>query len=243
MEFYDGTNWQVAGTTFTLVRDDQWTGDGSAYYYTLSGASTTNGTIVTINGVTQVPGTAYSVTGANLVFTETPAPGDLIDARSFTTTSTVGQIATGYSSFDAQANFANITAGTSAATVRVSVASNGVLNLVNGTKTAYSSANTTVSNTNLTLLDSFSANSYTSAKYIVSMAQSSTANVQAMEALLVQNRNNAYITTYGVINTGNSMGTLAANVDLTAAWTVNMWLIPNAGTAISNVKVYTTYIA
>ena len=50
------------------------------------------------------------------------------------------------------------------------------------------------------------------------------------------------MTTYGIVDTGNTMGTLAANVDVSSGWVVNLWLIPNAGTAISNVKVMTTYI-
>ena len=74
-----------------------------------------------------------------------------------------------------------------------------------------------------------------------------TGNVQAMEALLTQSTvgstaGTAYVTTYGIVDTGNTMGTLAANVDVSSGWVVNLWLIPNAGTAISNVKVMTTYI-
>ena len=74
-----------------------------------------------------------------------------------------------------------------------------------------------------------------------------TGNVQAMEALLTQSTvgntaGSAYITTYSTINTGNTMGTLTANIDVTGSWTVKLWLTPNTGTAISNVKVMSTYI-
>ena len=122
----------------------------------------------------------------------------------------------------------------------------GNINVLAGSKITYDQTPTQVVNTNLPLLDRFSANAYTTAKYVISMKQG-TGNVQAMEALLTQSTvgttaGTAYVTTYGIVNTGNTMGTLAANVDVSGGWVVNMWLIPNAATAISNVKVMTTYI-
>jgi len=49
--------------------------------------------IVSINGVVQIPGTAYGVSGTTLTFTEAPLTGDAIDVRILTTTSTVTSIA------------------------------------------------------------------------------------------------------------------------------------------------------
>ena len=45
--------------------------------------------MVAINGVVQIPTTAYSVSGTTLTFTEAPETNDVIDARIFTTTTTV----------------------------------------------------------------------------------------------------------------------------------------------------------
>jgi hypothetical protein len=56
---------------------------------------------VSINGVVQIPTTAYSVSSTTLTFTEAPQPGDVIDVRILTTTTTVGSIASGNSSVTA----------------------------------------------------------------------------------------------------------------------------------------------
>jgi hypothetical protein len=89
LEFYDADSWESAGTTFTIVVSDQFTGDGSTVAFTLSQDSTTAATIVAINGVVQIPTTAYSVTGNVMTFTEAPLSSDVIDARILTTTTIV----------------------------------------------------------------------------------------------------------------------------------------------------------
>ena len=257
MEFYDGTQWQVSGSTFTVISGRQFSGnvaggfgnvDGTNTTFTLQATTTTASTIVSINGVMQFPTLAYSVTGDQLTFTEPPAPNDVIDARILTTTGTVESIASGngLNQFIADDAGTQLWTGTSATILRLDVDTGGNINIYTGSKITYEQTPTQVTNTNLTLLDSFSANSYTTAKYVISMKQD-TGNVQAMEALLTQSTvgstaGTAYVTTYGIVNTGNTMGTLAANVDVSSGWVVNLWLIPNAATAISNVKVMTTYI-
>jgi hypothetical protein len=54
--------------------------------------ASTAGTIVSINGVVQQPTSAYSITGANVTFTEAPASTDVIDFRVFTTTAQITAI-------------------------------------------------------------------------------------------------------------------------------------------------------
>jgi hypothetical protein len=93
LEVYDNTTWQpIGGTSFTVIGDNQFAGDGSTLTFTLSSTQTTNSCIVTINGVTQIPGTAYTVTGTALTFTEAPQAGDDIDVRTLTTTTSVVSI-------------------------------------------------------------------------------------------------------------------------------------------------------
>jgi hypothetical protein len=189
------------------------------------------------------------VSGTTLTFTEPPAPNDVIDVRILTTTSTVTSIASasGLSQFIAEDAALEFWTGVGATTLRANIDQSGNFNFLTGNEFSYDQPTPVqATNNNLTLLDSFSANAYTTAKYIVSMKQG-TGNVQAMEALLTQSTvgstaGTAYVTTYGIVNTGNTMGTLAANVDVSGSWTVKMWLIPNNQTAISNVKVMTTYI-
>ena len=93
LEIYDNSQWTTVGQpAFTVITDQQFNGDGSTTTFTLSGNATTSSTIVSINGVTQIPVTAYAVSGDQLVFTEAPATADLIDVRVLTTTTTVTSI-------------------------------------------------------------------------------------------------------------------------------------------------------
>jgi hypothetical protein len=90
LEVYDDNSWEEVGdTVFTVIGDDQFAGDGSTVTFTLSSSQTTDSCIVSINGVVQIPTTAYSVSGTTLTFTEAPQPGDDIDVRTITTTTTV----------------------------------------------------------------------------------------------------------------------------------------------------------
>jgi len=118
VEVFDNTAWAaVAAPPITVVTDDQFSGDGSNVAFTLSVASTTAGTIVSINGVVQIPTTAYSVSGTTLTFTEAPATGDAIDSRVFTTTSSVTQIENGNSAIEIPTSNGNIVLASNGATV------------------------------------------------------------------------------------------------------------------------------
>jgi hypothetical protein len=93
LEFWNGSIWASTETTFTLITDQQFTGDGLSTNFTLSEASTTNATIVSINGVVQVPGLAYAVAGTTLQFTEAPLTTDVVDVRVLVTTQTMSGLA------------------------------------------------------------------------------------------------------------------------------------------------------
>jgi hypothetical protein len=93
LELYTSTGWEAVGVpAFTVIVADDFSGTGACTTFTLSQDSTTASTIVSINGVVQIPTTAYSVTGNSLVFTEAPEVSDVIDARILTTTTTVTAI-------------------------------------------------------------------------------------------------------------------------------------------------------
>jgi hypothetical protein len=93
LEVYTSEGWELVGVpAFTVIEADEFNGDGSTVQFTLSQDSTTASTIVSINGVVQLPTTAYSVTGNILTFTEAPEATDVIDARLLTTTTTVTAI-------------------------------------------------------------------------------------------------------------------------------------------------------
>ena len=131
LEYYDGAEWNNTGTTFTVIAADSFDGDDNATVFTLGAAATTNSCIVSINGVVQIPATAYSVSGTTLTFTSPPATGDKIDVRRLTTTSTVTtlQSQNGYVAVDAQNDSLIIGAGTSSQIERLRVHTNGNVNV------------------------------------------------------------------------------------------------------------------
>lgn len=78
IEYYDGTEWDIVAGGVT---NETFNGDGSTAVFVLARKSTTGSTLVMLNGVVQLPTTAYSVLNTTLTFTEAPAVGDVIDIR------------------------------------------------------------------------------------------------------------------------------------------------------------------
>jgi len=78
VEIYDGTAWDdvVANVTNQTLN-----GDGSTAVFTLDRDTTTAAALIMINGVVQLPVTAYSVAGNQLTFAQAPVISDVIDVR------------------------------------------------------------------------------------------------------------------------------------------------------------------
>jgi hypothetical protein len=250
MEWFNGTSWQTPGASTTIIQDYQINGDGSTTTFAVNNATTTNATIVSVNGVLQLPTISYAMVGGNIVFTEAPATGDVIDVRSLTTTTTITSLSSsnGFMVFDVSSpgsDYANITAGTASATVRVSLYTDGTLSYVNDTKVAVNGTayNIAANNTPYTL-DTFVQSRYSTAEYKVTAKRGTgaTANIESYSATVITDGSGtAYITTYGIINNGYAMGVLSANV---LAGNVQLYYTgTNAATAVqANVKIYATYI-
>lgn len=93
LEIYDGFSWQmVSASPTTVIVSDLFTGTGSQTNFTLTSETTTNGAIVTINGVSQLPGIAYTIEGLILTLNEAPLATDIIEVRGLTTTASVTEI-------------------------------------------------------------------------------------------------------------------------------------------------------
>jgi uncharacterized protein YfiM (DUF2279 family) len=256
LEFYDGAEWQTAGTSFTVISDRQFSGnvgggfgnvDGTNTTFTLQANSTTAGTLVSINGVIQFPTLAYSVTNNQLEFTEAPAPDDVIDARIFTTTTELTSLASGngLNQFIAADTGAQIWSGAVVTTQRIEVDTAGDLNLLNGTDIVYTQTAVNIAANNTPyVIATRSQTTFTSATFQVSAKRGTgaTGNVESYTAQVVTDgAGNAYITTYGVINNGYTMGGLTANV---LAGNVQVYYTGSIAASVvqANVKAFGTYI-
>jgi hypothetical protein len=78
LEWYTGSTWASGSSGITQQTINP---TGSDDTYTLDQESTADGIMVNINGTSQNPDTAYSVSGTDITFTETPLVTDIIDIR------------------------------------------------------------------------------------------------------------------------------------------------------------------
>jgi hypothetical protein len=229
LEYYNGTGWMNAGTTFTIIADDQITANGSTSY-TLGGPITTSGSLVSINGVIQIPTLAYTVSGTTITFSEAVESGDIIDVRRLTTTQSVTAITStnGYMGFSADNNGAYVSAGTAApAVVSYWDTSGGQVTTLPNTVITSSGINTAI--------DTFSATAYRTARYIVQATNGS--NYESKEVMLIQNGASAIINVFGNVNTGSSLGTITAGY---ATGVVTLYY--NASNNNTNVRIKKEYV-
>ena len=204
LEFFDGVTW-VTITGSNTFFSDSFNGDGSTTVFTLSQSSSTVGTLVSLNGVIQIPITAYTVSGTTLTFTEAPAVGDVIDARVLSTSTTVLSIADGTTKVDVNDTTQN---------ANVTIHGNLVLSASNAGVTFYkepiSSVSSTSVGTSATTIDSFAAASYSAAKYVIYVSNGS--NRQVSEVLLTHNGTTPYMTTYAVVFSSSQLMTFTSTI-------------------------------
>ena len=209
IEYYNGTSWIAGqGSSITVVTDQQFNGDGSTVVYTLSRESTTNSTMVTLNGVVQTPTLAYSVSvidNVTLTFTEAPAVDDVIDIRTFATTSVVAGLSS-------QNGYVEVVATNNGVTITGSGVSAGQYKVLIGTDGSWNATPAPVSvSTSAVAIDTFDKAVYRSAKYIIQVTNGST--YETSEVLVVHDGTTAYRTQYGLISTsGTALGTVTALV-------------------------------
>lgn len=78
IEVYDGSGWEDIAANVT---NQTLAGNGVQTVFTLDRDSTTAATLVIINGIVQLPSTAYAITGNSLTFAQAPTISDIIDIR------------------------------------------------------------------------------------------------------------------------------------------------------------------
>ena len=105
-----------------------------------------------------------------------------------------------------------------------------------GTQTAVTGTTTTIATTTETVTDQFSTTEFRSAEYLVQITQGS--SYQVSKILLVHDGTTPYITEYGTLLSGSTLGTL--DVDITGGNARLLVTMANATSAL--VKVSRTSI-
>lgn len=86
-EYWNGNSWVSISAS---VDYQTFSGNGTGNTFPLTHSATTGGILVTLNGVQQTPGTAYTVANTSITFTETPLTTDVIDIRYIASGQTAG---------------------------------------------------------------------------------------------------------------------------------------------------------
>jgi hypothetical protein len=244
MEYYTGTQWfnpQSIGGVST-VYDAQINGDGSTTQWNVAlyggTISSTNGVFVSINGVVQLPGSAYTAFSGNsfVIFSEAPAVGDVIDIRTFTTASTVTSLSSpnGYVTAYTTNDGLFVTSGTTNANISVKFAAN-VTGGVN-----YYAGNIAVG-TSAVVIDSWNMSYVRNAKYTITVFNPtlpSANSYETSEVSVLSDSTNAYRTQYNRTYNNAALGSVTVNTS--GGFVQVLYTGNNAG---NRVYVYPTYFS
>jgi len=244
LEVYTGTSWEAVGLEgTTVVTSDTFTGNGSQTQFTLSQNNTTQGTLVSINGVLQIPTTSYTVSGNVLTFAEAPVSTDIIEARSYAPGQDVSGIRSGNSRFYIHADYVGATAVDRITTIangnivaETTESNTAIFNTLNISSGMAANVSNIAVNSTTSVIDSFSPTLYRTAKYVVSATNTTSNYYQSAEALVVHNGTSANISTYNIVSTNGTFFTLSANI---YSGKVSLWATTTANT---NFKISNSYI-
>jgi hypothetical protein len=240
LEVYTGTTWEAVGLEgTTVVTSDTFTGNGSQVDFILSQNNTTQGTLVSVNGVLQIPTTSYTVSGNVLTFAEAPISTDIIEARTYSPGSTVSGIRNDNSRFyiHTDSGLEKLTTIANSIIISESTQSNtaifNTLNLSSGM--AANVGNISVNNTT-SAIDRFRPTLYRTAKYVISATNTTSNFYQATDAIVIHNGSTANITILGNAITNSQLFTLSANI---YSGNVTLWATTTGNT---NFKISNIYI-
>ena len=201
IEFYNGVDWD--NNQSGVITSQTISPTGATNIYTLIDDATTDGVLVSINGTLQQPTTAYTVVGNVITFTETPLTTDIIEVRAISIAiHSITAISDGNTRVETNAVSGEI-ALYNYGTEYLKINQAGVIVGLNpNTAVATSAVATTI--------DTYDNTLYRTAKYVVQATR--TTNMESYEVLVTHNGTTAYSTTYGVINSGTSLGTISATI-------------------------------
>ena len=201
IEFYNGVDWD--NNQSGVITSQTISPTGATNIYTLIDDATTDGVLVSINGTLQQPTTAYTVVGNVITFTETPLTTDIIEVRAISIAiHSITAISDGNTRVETNAVSGEISLY-SYGTEYLKINQAGVIvGLYPNTAIATGAVATTI--------DTYDNTLYRTAKYVVQATR--TTNMESYEVLVTHNGTTAYSTTYGVINSGTSLGTISATI-------------------------------
>jgi hypothetical protein len=243
LEVYTGINWEavgIEGGTTNVVSDVISSGNGSQTQFTLSQNNTTTGTLVSINGVIQLPTTSYTVSGNVITFNEAPLSTDIIEVRQYVPSTTVGNLSSGNASLSMTAINGISTArfiNDGLTTLTVDSANVNVFSQLQVSMPIVANVANTAVNTTTAIIDDFPPTQYRTAKYVISAQNYSSNYFQSAEALVTHNGTTANVVTYATISTNTQLFTLSANI-----YNSNVSLWATTTTNGNNIKVSATYI-
>jgi hypothetical protein len=202
LEVWDGTEWDGVGAG--TVTSQTFTGNGVQVAFTLNNPATTVDVLVAINGTMQIPTTAYAVSGTTLTMGEAPAPGDIVEVRQIAgTPEAVSIFQKGTSKIELPRNNGPIEFTTDNKKVQ-SITTFGATVGEYPAVVIPSAASTTT-------IDSFSATTYRSAKYIL-QANTAAGTYEANEVLVLHNGSTALVSTYANVRSAASLGNVTASI-------------------------------
>ena len=199
----------VVGNVNFTAAVNSFTGDGATTAFGLTTANvSTQSAFVFINGILQNPSNAYSISANVITFTTAPSNNDLVEVR-------IPQLV--------NANTTTVVVGT---------------NTIQFTNTALVvSNNQTVNAISQTVIDSYDATLYRTAKYLVQVTDNVSNNYQCDEVMLTHDGATSYISVYGEIVTN----TIIATFD-TSYVSNNVRLLLTSTSANTTTKVLRTML-
>ena len=219
MEYYDGGKWYQpqSGQTATIVAET-FSGDGITTQFTTVREATTAATFIAINGTLQQPVTAYSITGNVITFTEPPAPGDVISSRYLALSVTAG-----LSSAYGLVTLRRLDEGVLITGANGAVAANSVLIKSDGTVGWNGTPQINVVYNAPTLIHTFNAGRYRSAKYVVQVENATANAYEVSDIMVIHNGTYAYRTQYNMISTFANAAALGSITAALSAGNVNLY--------------------
>ena len=221
LEYWDGSQWTSAATLATNIATQVITPSGADNVFSLNSTTTNDGCVVAINGVTQIPGLAFNISGDQITFTETPLTTDIIMVKIFTVTS----ISNG--------SVTSITAGAgidiSATTGDITISATGTTSV----ESVISQDPGTNVNTSPVAILTFPTSQYTSGKLLIQATLGG--EVTMFDTNFVQNTTNCSVA-ISTISSNSDLGEITANI---SASNVSFYFTGfNSGNLVKVLKLY-----